>query len=90
MKLLYGQAFRAPNFKELYDRNNKVLVGNPDLKPEKTTTYEAETGYNFRNIIKFNIGYFYSEITDLIDRDTTVTPTRSINKGQAEIHGHRC
>ena len=34
LKLLYGQAFRAPNFLELYTRNNPALLGNPNLEPE--------------------------------------------------------
>ncbi len=47
LKLLYGQAFRAPNFVELYAVNNPVLHSNPDLKPETIRTYEAALGYRF-------------------------------------------
>lgn len=86
LKLLYGRAFRAPNFKELYDQNNNVSIGNPNLKPEEIDTYEAGLGYAFAKL-KLNLGYFFSKIDNMIDRDTTVTPTRYINKGKAEIHG---
>jgi len=64
-KILYGKAFRAPTFHELYSRNNPAIVGNPDLKPEKVETYELSVGYEkknfstqvtgFRNAIKDNI-----------------------------------
>ena len=86
LKLLYGHAFRAPNFKELYDQNNSFSIGNPTLKPEKIDTYEAGFGYGFEKV-KLNLGYFFSKIDNMIDRDTTVTPTRYRNKGKAEIHG---
>ncbi len=32
-KLLYGRAFRPPSFVELYNINNPVALGNPNLKP---------------------------------------------------------
>jgi iron complex outermembrane receptor protein len=40
-KLLYGSAYRAPSFVELYSQNNPVVEGNPNLKPEKIRTLEA-------------------------------------------------
>lgn len=40
IKLMYGEAFRAPNFLELYDRNNPVDYGNPALDPETVKTTE--------------------------------------------------
>jgi iron complex outermembrane receptor protein len=87
IKLLYGQAFRAPNFKELYDQNNSFSVGNPDLKPENIQTFEGGVGYKFCSAVKANATYFRSNIRDLIDRDTTVTPTRYVNKGKLEVNG---
>ncbi|MFC2140308.1 TonB-dependent receptor plug domain-containing protein [Candidatus Auribacterota bacterium] len=46
VKALGGSAFRAPNFRELYNQNNPVQTGNPDLKPETLTTAEATIGVN--------------------------------------------
>lgn len=40
-KLMYGRAFRPPSFVELYNINNPVVNGNPDLKPETIETREA-------------------------------------------------
>lgn len=40
-KLMYGRAFRPPSFAELYNINNPVATGNPDLKPETIETREA-------------------------------------------------
>lgn len=40
-KLMYGRAFRPPSFAELYNINNPVANGNPNLKPETIETREA-------------------------------------------------
>lgn len=40
LKLLYGEAFRAPSFAETGILNNPVLVGNPDLGNEAVKTLE--------------------------------------------------
>ncbi|OQW95732.1 MAG: hypothetical protein BWK79_01380, partial [Beggiatoa sp. IS2] len=44
-KFLYGKAFRAPSFQELYQTNNPVALGNIDLKPEKIQTWEIALDY---------------------------------------------
>lgn len=44
-KLLYGSAFRAPSFCELYCRNNPATQGNRDLKPETIDTLELALDY---------------------------------------------
>ncbi|MBI3582972.1 MAG: TonB-dependent receptor [Nitrospinae bacterium] len=66
IKLLYGGAFRAPNFQELYNINNPSVLGNKDLKPEKINTYEVGAGYRFGKSLEANINYFYYEIRDVI------------------------
>jgi len=40
LKLLYGEAFRAPGESELNLLNNPVVLGNPDLKPETVKNSE--------------------------------------------------
>ncbi|MEW6218701.1 MAG: TonB-dependent receptor [Thermodesulfobacteriota bacterium] len=39
-KLLYGRAFRPPDFLSLYGRNNPAYLGNGDLDPETVDTVE--------------------------------------------------
>jgi iron complex outermembrane receptor protein len=87
LKLLYGQAFRAPNFEELYNINNPVVVGNPDLKPEKIKTYEAALTYHFAKWLIVDVNYFYSQITDLINWDTSTSPAKYANIGKANTQG---
>ncbi len=87
LKLLYGQAFRAPNFVELYNANNPTVIGNPNLKPEKIRTYEASVGYRFTDNFRVDMDYFINLIDDLIVRDATVSPAQYANKEGARIRG---
>ena len=65
-KLLYGEAFRAPSFAELYFQNNPSALGNPNLKPEEIKTWELAFDYrpNFDTGVKLSL--FNYEATDLI------------------------
>ena len=45
-KLLYGQAFRAPTFVELYVSNNPAFLGNSNIQPETIKTLEL--GFDYR------------------------------------------
>lgn len=65
-KLLYGEAFRAPAFVELFAVNNPAALGQPKLKPENIKTLDLAFAYrpNFKLYTGFNI--FSYEITNLI------------------------
>jgi len=66
MKALYGKAFRAPAFLELYARGNPSTLGNPDLKPEKISTFEAQLGYNFSKRVRSSVTYFNTNTEDIV------------------------
>ena len=66
-KFLYGRAFRAPSFTELYSQNNPAQLGNPDLEPETIDTYEAALDYQINRDMNLLVNVFYYEINDLID-----------------------
>ncbi|MBI5634263.1 MAG: TonB-dependent receptor [Nitrospirae bacterium] len=86
-KLLYGQAFRAPTFTELYTINNPTIMGNPELAPEKIKTYEASVGYNYSERFRIDLNYFHNDVDDLIVRDPSTSPATYANLGRAEIDG---
>jgi iron complex outermembrane receptor protein len=69
IKLLYGTAFKAPNAYELFygGPNNK---GNPNLNPEKISTYEAVLEQQFLKHYQFSLSGFYYQIEDLITQTT--------------------
>jgi outer membrane cobalamin receptor len=61
-KGLYGRAFRAPTFQELYDNttlgNQYGVKGNQNLKPETIQTIELGTEFTYKKIIlRYNVFY---------------------------------
>jgi iron complex outermembrane receptor protein len=70
LKLIYGQAFRAPNVYELYYTDNTTMKGNPDLDPETIQNLE----FVFQQYIGFNLWgkatFYYQWIKDLITQET--------------------
>lgn len=67
LKLLYGRAFRAPTFQELYTQNNPAISGNPDLEPETVDTYEISLGAMLKNGFSGRITGFWNIIEDNIN-----------------------
>lgn len=66
-KLLYGSAFRAPSFSELYFKNNPVSLGNPNLKPERIDTLELAFNYRFNPNLQTTLTLFSYEAKEMID-----------------------
>ncbi len=71
-KLLYGQAFRAPNFQELYSITSRSM-GNASLDPEETETLELAFSYNVNEQLHLNANLFEYLINDYIRRDNSNT-----------------
>ena len=66
-KALYGTAFRAPSFREMYNLNNPAFTGNPDILPEKITTMEFHTGIELSDHLNTGFTVFHSKVTDLLE-----------------------
>ncbi|HJW87684.1 MAG TPA: TonB-dependent receptor [Candidatus Brocadiaceae bacterium] len=87
LKLLYGEAFRAPSFFEMYIANQPVLRGNEDLDPETIRTYEAGLSYRFNKYVTSSLNYFYNDVKDLIVlRPLAYNPTISRYENFADAH----
>ncbi|OGW55441.1 MAG: hypothetical protein A2Y81_02375 [Nitrospirae bacterium RBG_13_43_8] len=68
-KLLYGEAFRAPNAYELYyDDGGISTKSNPDLNPETIKTYELSLEQYLGNNLHISASGFYYKINDLISQ----------------------
>ena len=69
LKLIYGQAFRAPNDYELYYDDHVSIEPNPYLRPEKIRTeeliWEQDLGGNFR----ISASGFGNQFTNLITQE---------------------
>ena len=94
----YGHYFQIPPLVYLY--NNPwynfagafPLVGNADLKAEKTISYEFGVVHAFTNYAMADVTAFYKDITDLLDTEQiyyTVANyyTRYINADFARVRG---
>ena len=66
VKLLYGQAFRAPSFAEFRNQNNPVALGNDELDPEEIETFEFALDYRPLEEIRFGANVFHYEWDDII------------------------
>ena len=86
VKVLYGQAFRAPSNNELNAINNSTVLGNPYLKPETVSTWDIIYMYQ-GNDLSVNIGLFDNKIDNAIVQ-LVVDDVRSFaNFGTEEIRG---
>ncbi|MEI6306575.1 MAG: TonB-dependent receptor, partial [Deltaproteobacteria bacterium] len=69
-KLLYSEAFRAPNAYERYFQDGVTSISNPELKPEKIRTIDAIWEQYFLDNYRSSIGGFFYRVTDLISQTT--------------------
>lgn len=67
---MYGEAFRAPTFAELYNQNNPAIVGNPDLNPEQINTIEISWQNSDLDNLDMSLTLFKSHISDIITIDS--------------------
>ncbi len=94
LKLLYGQAFRAPNIYQLY-YNALGQTANPDLKPETIRTYEFVAEQQWGKHWHGTVSLYRNEISDLInteDEGNGFTHFDNVGKGsilgaEMEIEG---
>lgn len=88
IKLLFGSAFRAPTNFELYTSGGNLLP-NPDLKPEKIKTYEANIIYAPLKFLSVQANAFQNELTDVIIQNAPVGGgiLQNQNVGTASIKG---
>jgi len=62
-----GQAYRAPTVDDLYWYDEAwKSYGNPDLKPEKSTSWDLGVEHQFNEKVLVRTTYFRSEVKDLI------------------------
>jgi len=67
LKLIYGQAFRAPNvYERFYHDGGNTTKPNPNLQPEKINTYEVVWEHYFAKHYRFTASGYYYRIRDLI------------------------
>ncbi len=87
-----GQAFRSPTLYDLYrtwtTAGGTTYAGNPDLKPETATSWDAGIEQGLWKGAKVRATYFENYISDMIySRTVTSTYKEKANAGKAESRG---
>ena len=87
-RLLYGRAFRAPSFAELFVTSNPINLGNPDLKPETIDTYELAFSHQYSQNLQYTANIYRYHIQDMITF-VPITPPfiQAQNVGKRKGHG---
>jgi outer membrane receptor for ferrienterochelin and colicins len=88
-KLLYGRAFRPPSFAELYNINNPVALGNPNLKPETNESVELAFAWQAASTLQANLNLFRYQMKDILRfvQDTSTGISTAQNAGQQNGQG---
>jgi hemoglobin/transferrin/lactoferrin receptor protein len=104
-RLNFGTAFRAPNIDDvgkIFDSEpGSVVVPNPDLKPEYAKTGEIGVVINFDDVVKLDVGTYFTSLKDaMVRRDYEIDGESQIiyqgelsnvqaiqNAAKAEVYG---
>ncbi len=81
-KFMYGQAFRAPSYQELYAETSFSLP-NPDLRPERSQTVEVAFSYAATKALYLSLNLFEFHQRDLI----RAVPVEGLSKNQFRNSG---
>ncbi|MDA1192185.1 MAG: TonB-dependent receptor, partial [Candidatus Poribacteria bacterium] len=88
VKLLYGEAFRAPGFVERDLAVPFLLAPNPNLRPERVRSYEAVWEQRVGQSYFATISLYRNDLFDMIRTlSTEVLPTKYDNIGRARATG---
>jgi len=88
IKLMYGQAYRAPTLSMLWTKNNPITIGNPNLRAEDIST--SEIAYiHVASQHQITLTYFHNKINNmyqflLIDPVWKTTQPQNIGGGYSE------
>jgi outer membrane receptor protein involved in Fe transport len=88
LKASAGSAFRAPTLNELY-WNDGWMFGNPNLKPEKSFSYELTLEKHLGADYLTRVSYYSAMTTDMIlwDWQSSTIETRAKNVGRVDTEG---
>lgn len=83
-----GEAFRSPTTGELY----YPFSGNPDLKPERSTSYEVGTDISLTTALTWETTFFRNDIRDLIEYVPQTFTNQNVGRARTQgvetaLHG---
>ncbi|PCJ99248.1 MAG: hypothetical protein COA42_24155 [Alteromonadaceae bacterium] len=89
-KFLFGRAYKAPSFNELYSStdNNPLTQGSEQLGPQTIETLELAFNYQFNTQLNLDFNFFYNKIKDAIVYETRESDGVSLHVNSGKISGH--
>ena len=88
LRVNYAKGFRAPTFNDLYWPFDGFTQGNPNLRPEKSWSWEGGFDLGYQSGLQLSATYFTNKLKDLIDwAPGTDFVWRPTNITSAEIDG---
>jgi iron complex outermembrane receptor protein len=92
-----GTSFRSPTvfdlFRDLRLSSGQLLLGNPDLEPERLRSWEVGVRHDLGSRVALDVAYYENRIRDLVQRavdvagDPTGFTSRNVNAGRALSRG---
>lgn len=79
--IVFNEGYKLPSFFALAH----PLIGNPDLKPERSKNREIGVQFQFGTRSNVNVAYFNNEFTDLVDFDAEIF--KSVNRSSVDTQG---
>jgi iron complex outermembrane receptor protein len=91
LRTSFGKSFRAPANQDLYTSSTsrgRTTTGDPNLQPERGSTWEAGGEYRFTENTKITATYYDTYLSNLIYlMQVSATNSLRINAGKARIRG---
>jgi len=91
LRASFGKSFRAPTNQDLYvttTSRGRTTAGDPNLQPERGTTWEVGGEFRFTEDIKATATYYDTRLSDLIYlMQVNATNSLRINAGKAKVQG---
>ncbi|HEU0282859.1 MAG TPA: TonB-dependent receptor, partial [Gallionella sp.] len=92
LRASFGKSFRAPTNEDMYTTstiNGLTTQGDPNLQPERGTTWEAGGELRLTENTKATAAYYETRLSDLIylKQVTPLVLSQRINAGKAKIRG---
>ncbi|TXT25629.1 MAG: iron complex outermembrane recepter protein [Gallionellaceae bacterium] len=90
LRASFGRSFRSPTNQDLYVTariQGKTVVNNPDLQPERGTTWEMSGEFRLSENAKTNITYYDTRLSNLIPPRSTAATWVRYNAAKAKVRG---
>ncbi len=91
LRASYGRSFRTPTNQDMYTTSvsrGRTTAGDPNLQPERGTTWELGGELRFSESTKATVTYYETQLSNLIYlMQVSATNSLRINAGKAKVKG---